>query len=115
MILLSSVSVSDDIRMKAFPPCLPDYENFCEHFKKWATASLPGKATTFVTFHYDLLHSCSEKPPPTIHSDDVHTLISISYDEDKFPRLMLPEDLEDVTVKMIKNALTVYMVAAWGM
>jgi len=47
--------------------------------------------------------------------DHIHPLITISLDEDKFPHLVLPENLEDVTVKMIKNALTDYMIAAWGM
>jgi hypothetical protein len=68
-----------------------------------------------LAFHYHLLISSSEKPPPTMHMDGVHPLLTISFDEDKFPRLMLPEDLEDVTVKMIKNTLTEYMKAAWGM
>lgn len=47
--------------------------------------------------------------------DDICPPITISLNEDKFPRLDLPEDLEDVTVKMIKNALTEYMIMAWGM
>ena len=47
--------------------------------------------------------------------DDVHPLVTISLDKDKFPHLVLPDDLEDVTVKIIKNALTDYMIAAWGM
>lgn len=49
------------------------------------------------------------------HTDDIHPPITISLDEDKFPHLVLPEDLEDVTVKMLKSVLVDYMTAAWGM
>ena len=64
---------------------------------------------------YDLLNSCSEKPLPTTHVDHIRPLVTISLDKDKFPHLVLPENLEDITVKMIKNALMDYMIAAWGM
>jgi len=47
--------------------------------------------------------------------DHIRPLVTISLNEDKFPHLVLPENLEDVTVKMIKNTLTDYMIAAWGM
>ena len=47
--------------------------------------------------------------------NDTRPLITVSFDKDKFPHLDLPEDLEDVTVKMAKNALMDYMIAAWGM
>ena len=46
--------------------------------------------------------------------DDIRPPITISLDEVKFPHLVLPEDLEEVSVKMIKKALTDYMIAAWG-
>jgi hypothetical protein len=66
-------------------------------------------------FAYGLPNSCSEKPSPTTHTDDSLPAITISLNEDKFPRLISPEDLEDVSLKMIKKALTDYMIAAWGM
>jgi hypothetical protein len=47
--------------------------------------------------------------------DDILPPITISLDKDKFPHLLSPEDLEDVSLKMIKKALTCYMIAAWGM
>ena len=50
-----------------------------------------------------------------MHVDHIRPLVTISLNEDKFPHLVLPENLEDVTVKMIKNTLTDYMIAAWGM
>jgi len=49
-----------------------------------------------------------------MHVDHIRP-VTISLNKDKFPHLVLPENLEDVTVKMIKNALTDYMIVAWGM
>jgi hypothetical protein len=100
--------------MQDFTTQLPDYRGFRDHFSQWAAASLPGDVTDEHST-YVLLNFCSEKPPPARRMDDICPLITVSLNEDKFPRLDLPEDLEDVTVKMIKNALTEYMIMAWGM
>jgi len=36
--------------MQDFTAHLPHYDDFHDHFKKWATASLPGKAMTTIQF-----------------------------------------------------------------
>jgi hypothetical protein len=46
---------------------------------------------------------------------DAQPLINVVLDNDQFPHLVLPGDLDTVTVKMIKHGLTDYMLAAWGM
>lgn len=67
------------------------------------------------------MHSCAypEKPTSTTISsaplDATHSLITVTVDEEKFPCLMLPDDMDTVTVKMVKSGLMDYMNVAWGM
>jgi hypothetical protein len=65
-----------------------------------------------------LLISCAEKTMPMDVDDgrvNAHPLINVALDNDQFPHLVLPGDLDAVTVKMVKHGLTDYMLAAWGM
>jgi hypothetical protein len=62
-----------------------------------------------------LLISCAEKTMPMDVDDgrvNAHPLINVALDNDQFPHLVLPGDLDAVTVK---HGLTDYMLAAWGM
>lgn len=113
-----SISVSDDTKMKDFTSQLPDYlKDLRVRFKTWAASSLPGTLTTITYF---IMYSCvyPEKSTSTtissVPSDASRSLITITLDEEKFPRLILPDDMDTVTVKMVKSGLTDYMNAAWG-
>jgi hypothetical protein len=103
--------------MKDFTSQLPDYlKDLRVRFKTWAASSLPGTLTAITYF---IMYSCvyPEKSTSTTISSapsDARSLITVTLDEEKFPRLILPDDMDAVTVKMVKSGLMDYMNAAWG-
>ena len=65
-----------------------------------------------------LLISCAEKTIPADVDDgrvSAHPLINVVLNNDWFPHLILPGDIDAITVKMVNHGLTNYILAAWGM